>query len=127
VLAQGFFSKSKLGTIAFMPPEVLNRKEHDHKMDVWALGIILCTMLTGHIPFVSPRSVEQTVENICFQELDFRSKCWDGVPMLARHLMTQMLAKDAKQRLNIDQVLKHPWISPGEETSQQDAHLGNNI
>ncbi len=61
VLLEGFYSKSKVGTVAFMPPEVLLLREHNQKMDVWALGIILCTMLTGHIPFVSLRSIEQTV------------------------------------------------------------------
>lgn len=58
VLLTGYYSKAKLGTIAFMAPEVASCKEHSHAADVWSLGIVLCVMLTGHIPFVSSRGVE---------------------------------------------------------------------
>lgn len=103
VLLEGFYSKSKVGTVAFMPPEVLLTREHNQKMDVWALGIILCTMLTGHIPFVSLRSIEQTVQNICCLEMSFHSRCC--ISVLAKDLILQMLLKEPTQRITVDQVL----------------------
>lgn len=77
-----------------MPPEILHFQFHDHKMDVWALGIILCTMLSGHIPFLSIVSTEKTAKNICNQKLTFSSKSWEGVPQEAIDLLKKMLAKD---------------------------------
>jgi calcium-dependent protein kinase len=63
-------------------------------MDVWALGIILCTMLSGHIPFLSSTDMTKTAQNICTQSLKFRSRCWDDVPEAACNLLIKMLEKD---------------------------------
>jgi calcium-dependent protein kinase len=84
-----------------MPPEAIEFKDHDHKMDVWALGIILCTMLSGHIPFLSNVSTEKTARNICNQKLTFSSSSWQGVPQEAIDLLKQMLTKDPDQRFTI--------------------------
>jgi len=32
---------SLIGTLSYMAPEILNRKDPDFKVDIWALGVIL--------------------------------------------------------------------------------------
>ena len=34
-----------------MPPEILGNKKHDHRVDIWALGILLYEFLHGKTPF----------------------------------------------------------------------------
>ena len=41
------------GTLAYCSPEIIAKKPHNSKTDVWSLGIVLYTMLTRRMPFIS--------------------------------------------------------------------------
>ena len=45
-----------LGTIAYLPPEILQGLETDHRGDVWSSGVVFYEMLAGKPPFAGSNS-----------------------------------------------------------------------
>ena len=39
------------GTLEYMAPEMINHRQHNHQLDVWALGILLYELVHGNAPF----------------------------------------------------------------------------
>ena len=56
-----------VGTPICMAPEMVRRKPHDNKVDVWALGVIATELLFGHEPF-SGRTKDEIYQKILHAE-----------------------------------------------------------
>lgn len=59
-----------LGTPMYMAPELVNDKEYDQRVDVWALGCIVYILLTGSPPF-SGVTTDEMSESILNKNPDF--------------------------------------------------------
>ncbi|KAL8728889.1 MAG: hypothetical protein Q9166_005129 [cf. Caloplaca sp. 2 TL-2023] len=90
-----------VGTIDYAAPEVLQGKSYRGKeQDVWALGILLYTLVYKENPFYS-------IDEIMDHEL--------RIPWIMSEpsidLIKAMLNRDVDQRLTISQVMEHPWCT----------------
>ncbi|CAK7238708.1 MAG: serine/threonine protein kinase [Sporothrix thermara] len=88
-----------VGTIDYAAPEVLGGKPYKGKeQDVWALGILLYTIIYKENPFYS-------IDEIMDRDL--------RIPYVISEdsidLIRKMLDRDVAQRWTIEQVLEHPW------------------
>jgi calcium-dependent protein kinase len=45
------------GTLMYMAPELLEKKRYDEKCDIWAIGIVMYTMITGVFPYREPKKL----------------------------------------------------------------------
>jgi serine/threonine protein kinase len=94
------------GTPDYLPPEMIEGKDHDHRVDLWSLGVLTYEFLVGNPPFEA-KNIDETYKRIAKVDMSFP----DLVPDLARDLISKLLVYDPKARLSLDEVLKHPWIT----------------
>jgi aurora kinase, other len=95
------------GTLDYLPPEMVEGQEHDHRVDVWSLGVLMYEFLIGRPPFEAEGSFE-TYERISGVEFVIPPESMSG---LAADLIRRLLVKDPSARLSLSQVLQHPWIA----------------
>ncbi len=60
------------GTLDYLPPEMIEGKEHDHTVDLWSLGVLMYEFLCGAPPFDAKGHTE-TYKRICTVDLQFPS------------------------------------------------------
>ena len=90
-------------------------KPYDHRCDIWALGVIIYSMLSGKTPFYSEvhgRSITPIMyDNILNARFKFQDDPWKNISANAKDLISSLLVADPSKRLTLEQVLKHPWLS----------------
>ncbi|KAF4095799.1 ribosomal protein S6 kinase alpha-3 isoform X3 [Onychostoma macrolepis] len=118
-------------TANFVAPEVLKKQGYDAACDIWSLGVLLYTMITGFTPFANgPEDTpEEILARIGSGKFSLTGGYWSSVSLEAKDLVSKMLHVDPHRRLTAAQVLKHPWILhrdqlPKYQLNRQDApHL----
>ena len=97
------------GTTVYMAPELIERKTYDgFKIDIWSLGVILYTLITGSLPFDDDDEAK-TKWKIVNEEPKYDSKV---IPDDAKDLISRLLAKSPGERPSLSQVLRHPFLQP---------------
>ena len=89
-----------IGTPAFMPPEQALGKPNDHRVDVYALGVVLYRMVVGKVPFMAD-TFTALVQKLVEQRaplLPELSKGGEQVPESLRQLVAQCLEKNPEKR-----------------------------
>ena len=94
---------------------VEDSKPYDHRCDIWALGIIIFSMLSSKTPFYSEvhgRHITPIMfDNILNARFKFQEDTWNNISDNAKGLISSLLVADPSKRLTLEQVLKHPWLS----------------
>ena len=93
------------GTLDYLPPEMVEGREHDHTADIWSLGVLCYEFLVGNPPFEAEgyRATYRRISNV---DLRFPASVSPG----ARDLIKRFLVKEQAKRIPLADVAKHPWI-----------------
>lgn len=99
--------KKFVGTPYYIAPEIF-KKKYNYKVDLWSLGVIMYTLISGIPPFFGQNDTE-IFESIRNDELKF-NKVFDDVSEEAKDFIRLFLQKDYKTRIELDSALNHPWF-----------------
>ncbi|KAG0207815.1 hypothetical protein BGX33_006622 [Mortierella sp. NVP41] len=102
------------GTLDYLPPEMVEGRSHSSHVDLWSLGVLCYEFLVGHPPFEGKDEAtddtndrESTFRRIAKVELTIPSHVSDD----AKDLIRKLLQRNPDQRLALERVMLHPWIT----------------
>lgn len=113
-------------TLDYAAPESLIRGPTKESRDLWALGVMLYTMLCGITPF-KPRDFNKQREeknrilitdNIRNGHFSMTEQ-WETLSPSAKDLIKKLLKVEPSKRLTLDQVIGHEWFAHKEPESKE--------
>lgn len=101
-----------VGSPDFVAPEVLRQQLYSPACDMWALGVLIYTMLCGCPPFSNDMQIRMA-------PLRFYQDIWAVVGSDAKDLIKRLLNKDPQRRPTAAAVLQHRWLQQAEVPALQ--------
>ncbi|KAM9569951.1 ribosomal protein S6 kinase alpha-5-like isoform 2-T2 [Salvelinus alpinus] len=117
--------KTPCFTLAYAAPEILKYDGYDESCDLWSLGVILYTMLSGQVPFqcqgksLARTSAEEIMKKIKQGDFSFEGEAWRSVSQQAKDLIQELLTVDPDKRIKMCGLRYNAWL-------QDDSQLSSN-
>ena len=86
-----------VGTPEYIAPEQASGKAVDHRMDIYALGVVLYEMLTGRVPFTADTPMAVIIKQVT-EPLPQPRTFAPNLPEEVERVLFKALAKDPKDR-----------------------------
>lgn len=107
---ENFCLRTFCGSLYFAAPELLSGKLYiGPEVDVWSLGVILFVLVCGKVPF-DDKSLPMLHEKIKSGQVEFPNY----LSLECRNLLEKFLQVDPHQRITMDLLMTHPWVTKGE-------------
>ncbi|XP_028293468.1 ribosomal protein S6 kinase alpha-5 isoform X1 [Gouania willdenowi] len=117
--------KTPCFTLQYAAPEILKYDGYDESCDLWSLGVILYTMLSGQVPFqcqeksLTLTSAEEIMKKIKQGDFSFEGEAWRNVSQQAKDLIQELLTVDPNKRIKMSSLRYNTWL-------QDDSQLSSN-
>ena len=87
-----------VGTPAYVSPEQVSGEPSDHRVDIYALGVMMHEMLAGELPFSGPTAMAMLMKRLAEAPPSLRN-IRNDVPESLERLVNACLATDQNQRI----------------------------
>lgn len=100
------------GSLGYVAPEVLTSNGHGKPCDIWSLGVITYTLLSGYSPFVAD-SVEHFLQECTAGRypVEFQKPYWDNISDKAKNFILRAMTLEPHRRPTAEELLKDEWIT----------------
>lgn len=108
---------TRCGTPMYMAPEVMGQPNvvydgyEGDDIDLWSAAVVLFVLHHGCHPWEEPTSKCPHYARFISTSDHASIAPWSGMSPSCRDLLEKMLRHDPKERLKIDEVWAHPWVS----------------
>lgn len=106
---KGQQARGLAGSPFYMAPEVVAGAVYGKQVDVWSMGVVLYTALSGYLPFWG-KSKEAVFEAVLKGKPDMKRRPWPCISPEAKQLIQSMLNPAVEKRATVQEVLVHPWM-----------------
>uniref|UniRef100_A0A668AZI5 Ribosomal protein S6 kinase n=1 Tax=Myripristis murdjan TaxID=586833 RepID=A0A668AZI5_9TELE len=110
-------------TLQYAAPELFESAGYDKACDLWSLGVILYTMLSGQVPFQSEQRgmtssfAADIMQKIKEGDFSLAGEAWKGVSEEAKELVKGLLTVDPERRLKLSDLKENSWLQGGASMS----------
>jgi len=105
-LGSGSMMRTKVGTIYYLAPQVLEQA-YDEKCDIWSCGCMAYLMLCGFPPFLG--SDGEVMRKVRAGSYEFGLE-FDDISEAGKEFIAQMLTVDPASRPGAAALLGHQWL-----------------
>ncbi|OHS95864.1 Calcium/calmodulin-dependent protein kinase type 1D [Tritrichomonas foetus] len=114
-LEDKILTSTPCGSIGYTAPECIQRKIYDaKKCDMWLLGVVVYAVVAQRLPW---KSENPTI--LLHEIFSTKPPMPSGISNECRNFISSLMKIDPKQRMTIDDCLKHPWIQSSIKTTAQ--------
>jgi serine/threonine protein kinase len=116
---------SQKGTLGYMAPEIIIAKPYTgEKVDLFAAGVLLFTMLAQHPPFRKASGHDGFFKLFCQQNETFWKKMGESKPAgtfseSLKSLINGMLELNPVKRFGMAEIKAHPWFNEPTPTLEE--------
>jgi serine/threonine protein kinase len=104
------YFEDEVGTVRYTAPELLTGGGYDESIDVWGIGVILFTLLTGQYPFDGSKK-SNIFKRIVRKNIDYSQYDLSDEEI---NLLKRLLCKNPRYRININDISRHAWFKTHE-------------
>uniref|UniRef100_A0A1I8ENE3 Uncharacterized protein n=1 Tax=Wuchereria bancrofti TaxID=6293 RepID=A0A1I8ENE3_WUCBA len=109
-LVRGKVIANIMGSPEFVSPEIAAGIPVTLASDLWSVGTLTYVLLSGISPFLGDNDTE-TVRNVMLGNYTLDNEEFSQISNNAKDFVSKLLVLDPRGRLNVDQALRHPWLS----------------
>ena len=101
--------RTVVGTPGYIAPEVITTLRYSTATDMYALGVILYTVLVGYPP-IGGQKKEEVFRKTLTADWGFIMADWNGISSSARTLVGSMLSMNVSERITVKECQQFQWL-----------------
>lgn len=97
-----------------MAPEIVHKTPYDYRVDIWSLGVLLFELIHRAAPYRG-RSLPEITRSLAAGAINFSK----GINPDAKDLILSILKIHPSDRLTMQQIFNHPWVTANLAKNEQ--------